>query len=319
MPKFEYIISDQQEGERLDKALTESCTEHSRSQIQKAIKAGHVVVNEQIISNLSRSVKHNDKISLFIEEEKPQDIVPANIPLDIIYEDDDLIVINKDSNMTVHPGAGENSKTLVNALLYHSNSLSDIGGEIRPGIVHRLDKNTTGLMVVAKNNKAHQHLSAQIESRELKRKYKALIWGILKPFEGVIDANIARSNSDRTKMTIVKNGGKHAITHYKTEEIFCSGLVSLVECTLDTGRTHQIRVHLSQGGNSVVGDQTYGNNARKIRGSAEHLQAELKKMNNQALHSYYISFAHPTSGEILEFEKSVPNDYNELIEFLRKQ
>jgi 23S rRNA pseudouridine1911/1915/1917 synthase len=172
-------------------------------------------------------------------------------------------------------------------------------------------------MVVAKNNMTHRALATQIESRTLKRKYKALVWGMLRPQEGVINQPMARSKLDRKKMTTVKSGGKAAITHYKTLELFKSGLFSLVECKLETGRTHQIRVHLSHTGHSIVGDQTYGNNKRKIIGCPEFLRMELMKFNHQALHSFYISFIHPASGRVMEFEKELPIDYNQLIAFLK--
>jgi len=318
MPKYVYTIPDYLDKQRLDKALTDLCTESSRSQIQKAIKNEKVILNGKIISNLSEKIRENDNVELILEEEVSASILPANIPLDIIYEDQDLIVINKSSTMTVHPGAGDHRETLVNALLYHTNSLSDIGGEIRPGIVHRLDKTTSGLMVVAKNNRVHAHLAAQIGTSELIRRYRALVWGVVKPVAGIINIPLGRNRLDRKKMSTVKNGGKVAITHYKTIEVLHNGLFSLVECQLETGRTHQIRVHLSHGGHSIVGDQTYGNNARKIQGSPEYLQEELKKMNHQALHSFYISFIHPVSGIRIEFEKELPADYNHLLEVIRK-
>jgi 23S rRNA pseudouridine1911/1915/1917 synthase len=318
MPKYVYTIPDYLDKQRLDKALTDLCNESSRSQIQKAIKNEKVILNGKIISNLSEKVRENDNVELILEEEVSASILPANIPLDIIYEDQDLIVINKSSTMTVHPGAGDHRETLVNALLYHTNSLSDVGGEIRPGIVHRLDKTTSGLMVVAKNNRAHAHLAAQIGTGELIRRYRALVWGVVKPVAGIINIPLGRNRLDRKKMSTVKSGGKAAITHYKTTKVLHNGLFSLVECQLETGRTHQIRVHLSHGGHSIVGDQTYGNNARKIQGSPEYLQEELKKMNHQALHSFYISFIHPVSGIRIEFEKELPADYNYLLEVIRK-
>lgn len=318
MPKYNVIISETMHGLRVDKALVLICENSSRSQIQKAIKKQNLLVNDVIISDLSYIVKENDKLNFLIEEEPLEGIVPANIPLDVVYEDEDLMVLNKSANMTVHPGAGDYKDTLVNALLHYSNELSDLGGEMRPGIVHRLDKNTSGLMVVAKNNSVHRDLAAQIESRTLKRKYKALVWGVMKPQEGVIKINMARSKLDRKKMTTVKSSGKTAITHYKTLEVFQKGQFSLVECSLETGRTHQIRVHLSHVGNSIVGDQTYGNNKRKALSCAEELKSELMKFNHQALHSFYISFVHPTSKLLMEFEKDLPIDYNQLILMLRK-
>ncbi len=319
MTTYKYIIPEHLIGQRLDKALSLLCHESTRSQIQKAIKNKQTILNNKIISNLSSRVKENDVIEINITEEIPENIEPANIPLDIVYEDSDLIVINKNSNMTVHPGAGNHNDTLVNALLYHSKNLSDIGGEIRPGIVHRLDKTTSGLMVVAKNNKSHVDLAAQIESRNLVRMYKALVWGMIKQTDGTIDIPIGRSNSDRKRMTTLKNGGgKPATTHYKVVEIIHGGLFCLVECKLETGRTHQIRVHMSHMGHSIVGDQTYGNNSRKIHGCPENLKEELLKIDHQALHSFYISFDHPVTKKRMEFVQDLPKDYQHLLDFIRK-
>ncbi len=317
MSRHNFNIPENLDGLRIDKALSLYCSGISRSQIQKAIKDQNLLLNGQIISSLSLRVKKNDNIDLLIEEQAITGIIPSNIPLDIIYEDNDLIVLNKSSFMTVHPGAGDYKDTLVNALLYHTDKLSDESGEIRPGIVHRLDKNTSGLMVVAKNNLTHRGLATQIESRMLKRKYKALVWGVIKPSDGIISQPIARSKLDRKKMTTVKSGGKTAITHYKTLEIFKSSMFSLVKCTLETGRTHQIRVHLSHIGHSIVGDQTYGNNKRKILGCPEDIKEILIKFNHQALHSFYISFIHPINNTLMEFKKEVPVDYRDLLDYLK--
>ena len=318
MSLYSYTIPESLSKERLDKAVMQLCHELSRSQIQKLIKNQRVKVNDVIVSNFSAKLQVNDIVTFYVEEVKNDDILPKKIPIDIVYEDEDLIVINKQVGLTVHPGAGNQQDTLVNALLYHSKELSDVGGEIRPGIVHRLDKDTSGLMVVAKNNYAHRILAEQIKSRELTRKYKALIWGTMKPFEGIVHANIGRCSRSRTKMTTLKSGGREAITHYKTLEIICSGLFSILECRLETGRTHQIRVHLSHKGHSIVGDQTYGNNARKIHGSPEKIIPQLQSFNQQALYSYYISFLHPKNGKLLEFEREISGNFSKLVEFLRK-
>lgn len=320
MTQHNYIIPDFLNKQRIDKALAELCPGTSRSQIQKAIKNRQLMLNDKIVDSISMRVKENDVVIIDLEEEIiNENLIPVNIPLDIVYEDHDLIVINKSSSMTVHPGAGNNNETLVNALLFHSKSLSDIAGNIRPGIVHRLDKNTSGLMVVAKNNRVHVHLANQIESRELIRQYKALIWGVIKPVSGEINLPIGRSTIDRKRMSVLlKGGGKRAVTHYNTTEILQSGLFSMVECKLETGRTHQIRVHLSHSKHSIVGDQTYGNNLRKIQGCPEHLQNALKQMKHQALHSFYISFIHPTSEERIEFFQEIPENFNQLLNLIRQ-
>lgn len=317
MPRYNLIIPENLHGQRVDKALFLLCNNASRNQIQKAIRNQKLILNNKIILSLSTRVRTNDKIDLVLIEEVQNEIVPMNIPLDILYEDDHLIVLNKSSSITVYPGVGNHKDTLVNALLYHTKTLSNEGGDIRPGIVHRLDKNTSGLMVVAKNNTAHKSLASQIKSRFLKRKYYALVWGIIKPQHGIINQQIARSKINRIRMTTVKYGGKIAVTHYKTLEILKSGMFSLVECELETGRTHQIRVHLSHIGHSIIGDQTYGNNKRKITASPNFLRERLIQFNHQALHSFYISFAHPVSGKYLSFKKDLPESYNDLITFLK--
>ena len=319
MQQLRLTIPPELVNQRIDKAVAKLCPDISRSQIQKAIKTSHLTLNKVIISNLSTKVKENDEIIIILTEQVTEGIQPANIKLDIVFEDDDLIVLNKPVGMVVHPGAGKWQDTLVNALMYYTNSLSDVGGTIRPGIVHRLDIDTSGLMLVAKNNKAHVHLAEQIKTRQLIRRYKALVWGVIKPPSGVININVGRSKIDRKKMTTLKIGGREAITHYKTLELFQGGLFTLVECQLKTGRTHQIRVHLSHIGHSVVGDKIYGHNYRKIMGTPESLQSPLLNFNHQALHSFCISFIHPANGQELVFEKDPPDDYNNLITFLRKQ
>lgn len=309
----EYILPPNLTGSRLDKALVTLTSNISRSQIQKIINARQVQINGSIISDSDFKVKENDLISVNFREAAYLAMSGADIKLDIFYEDEDLIVINKAAGMTVHPGTGNHQDTLVNALLHHARSLSTIGGLERPGIVHRLDKDTSGLMVVAKNNLAHVNLAGQIEGRNLVRKYKALIWGVINPPAGIIKNNIGRSRIMRQKMIILKFGGKEAITNYNTEEIFFDGLISLVECRLTTGRTHQIRVQLSHLKHSIVGDQTYGNNSRKVACSPSLVQQKLADFKRQALHSWYISFTHPASGKLLEFQSPLPQDMVEII------
>ena len=313
MENYNFTLPTNLNNFRLDKAICALISTISRSQIQKAIKNGNVTINMVIISDSSIKVKENDSISLTLVEQSSKEMERANIDLNIIYEDQDLIVLNKQAGLTLHPGANNQQDTLSNALLFYSDSLSDIGGLERPGIVHRLDKDTSGLMVVAKNNETHISLSHQIEKRELVRKYKALVWGVLSPKSGIIKNNIGRSNNDRKKMTILRSGGKEAITHYNTEEIFLNGLISIVECKLETGRTHQIRVQLSKNGHSIIGDQVYGNNSRKINNCTLELQNTLNTFKRQALHSWYISFTHPITKEFLEFKTQLPTDMLNLL------
>ncbi|ADE30422.1 RluA family pseudouridine synthase [Rickettsia prowazekii] len=308
-----YNVPKELNNTRLDKALSLLLKKVSRNQVQKAIKNYCVQVNGVIISDSDVLVKENDTILFSFKEPEELKITAANITLDIIYEDDDLIVINKAAGMTVHPGIRHHDNTLVNALLHHTKYLSDIGSAERPGIVHRLDKDTTGLMVVAKNNKTHILLANQIKQRQVIRKYKALVWGVINPLEGIIKNNVGRNRNNRKKMTILKYGGKKAVTYYKTLELFYGGTLSMVECKLSTGRTHQIRVQLSNLKHSVVGDQTYGNNNRKIINSPPKLKAKLIAFKRQALHSWYLSFTHPTSNDIMAFSCELPRDMQEII------
>lgn len=318
-----FTITSESIGMRLDKAISTLYPNTSRSKIQKMIKTGNATVNGKIVCNLSFSVQENDSIEINMQEEPQDAIRPVNIPIDIVYEDDHVIVINKSVGVNVHPGIGHRQDTLVNALLYHSDELSDIGGEERRGIVHRLDKDTSGLMVVAKTNHAHENLVTQLKNRTLVRKYKALIWGVMYPLSGTIDYRISKNKMDRTKMMAIKGdkiapNAKDAITHYHTLQIFVNGGISLVECSLETGRTHQIRVHLSASAHSILGDQLYGQNARKIKESQDVVRPFLEKLKHQALHSFYIKFQHPVSNELLEFEKNVPNEYNMLMNKLKE-
>jgi 23S rRNA pseudouridine1911/1915/1917 synthase len=316
---YRLTIPIKYQGERLDKTLSLLLPDISRSQIQKSIKNSLVSVNKAIISDSSFKVKENDEIEIDIAQAETTDPVPANIDINIVYEDQDIIVVNKPSGLTTHPGAGNYQDTLVNALLFHSDSLSDINDDkIRPGIVHRLDKDTSGLMVVAKNNQAHTNLAEQIQNRSLTRKYKALVWGVIAPLNGKIEGNIGRSKSDRTKMTVLKTGGKQATTYYQTLKIYLGGLMSLVECTLETGRTHQIRLHMSHSGHSVVGDQAYGHNSRKLAKCPLPQKTLISQLGRQVLHSWYIKFDHPSSGKVMEFSSQLPSDLAEIIEALEK-
>lgn len=294
----------------------------SRSQIQKAIKDNQFKLNDVIINNLSVKVKLNDILEFTLIEAIAQHIVPTEIELDIVYEDEDIIVLNKPYGLTTHPGAGNHQDTLANALLYHSNNLSDIGGMSRPGIVHRLDKDTSGLMVVAKNNQAHFNLAKQLAARTLGRKYLAIVWGKPKENSGIIDVNIDRCKINRKKMTTAKSLGKSAITYYNIIDVFCGGSISLVECKLETGRTHQIRVHMSHIGHSLIGDQTYGNNGRKVNHFTKNLNAEVAEcilnFKRQALHSCYIEFEHPNFDKMMKFEVPPPKDFNNLLNLLKK-
>ena len=300
--KEKSLIFTGEEKIRIDLYLTQKEISPSRSQIRNLIAQGKIRVNNNPVKP-SYILKNGDVIDLALPENKELKIKAEAIPLDIIYEDEYLVVINKPANMIVHPAGKIRSGTLVNALLYHcQDSLSGIGGVIRPGIVHRLDKNTSGLMVAAKNDFAHLDLSRQIKDHQVTKKYLALVHGSLKDDSGIIDAPIGRSLKNREKMAVTEGKSREAITHFKVLKRF-SGY-TLVEATLRTGRTHQIRVHLAFIGCPIVGDQLYGHRRQGLN------------INRQALHSYILGFVHPASKKYMEFSAPLPQDMQELIDCL---
>ncbi len=324
MQNFTFTISETETGIRLDKFLAEKFLalkpEITRSKIQKLIEDGNVTeASGKPLDNASQKTKLAQEIIVTMAEFKPSHLSATEIPFEIIYEDDDLLVINKPAGLTVHPGAGNQDNTLVNALLFtHKNRLSEVGGEFRPGIVHRLDKDTSGLMLVAKNDFTHQILGKALQERQIKRSYQAFIYGVLDPKQGLINKNIVRSRTNRTKMSVSRALGRNAITHYQTKEILCDGFISLIECKLETGRTHQIRVHMESLKHSLVGDQIY-NGSRKT--APKDLDESVKKFvvdfSRQALHSYKISFLHPRSEEEMEFEIPLPDDLQALYDLIK--
>jgi 23S rRNA pseudouridine1911/1915/1917 synthase len=301
--KEKNILFTGEEKIRIDLYLTQKKIYPSRSQIRNLIAQDKIRVNNNSIKP-SYILKNGDMIDLALPENKELKIKAEDIPLDIIYEDEHLVVVNKPANMIVHPAGKINSGTLVNALLYHcQDSLSGIGGVIRPGIVHRLDKNTSGLMVVAKNDLAHLDLSRQIKEHQVTKKYIALVHGNLKDDSGIIDAPIGRSLRNRKKMAVTAEGkSREAITHFKVLKRFSD--YTLVEATLRTGRTHQIRVHLAFIGHPIVGDQLYGYRRQGLN------------INRQALHSYVLGFVHPGFKKYMEFSAPLPKDIQELIDCL---
>lgn len=305
----EYIVNSSYNGLRLDYVLSK-LTNSSRSQIKKFIKKNLVCIDGNIINKLDYKICTAQKISIDFTPHKiieEKELKPLNITLDIIYEDEDILVINKPAGLVVHPGVGHMHDTLVNGLIYYYKNLSDIQGITRPGIVHRLDKDTSGLLLVAKNNNIHNLLSKQILNREVTRRYKAIVWGKIKT-EGVIKANLMRSKSNHKKMTITldKNKGKEATTYYKLLKKF--DYFSFIECILETGRTHQIRAHLSYIGHSIVGDQTYGSNMNKIlKHTSGDLQNFLINFKTQALHAYFLSFYHPILKKQIQLEVDISN------------
>jgi len=314
---YSFIVGDEDEGERLDSYLAEEIGELSRSRIQKAIKAGDCQVNDRVIAKSSYRVRLGDRISLEFSPPEPLKVEPEKIPLDIVYEDNWIVVVNKNAGMVTHPAPGHSSGTLVNALLAHCDNLSGIGGVVRPGIVHRLDAGTSGLLVVAKNDIAHIALSRQIMDRVMKREYVAVVWGEFEKGEGVIDAPIGRSKRDRKKMAVVVDG-RRAITHYSVMDTFPP--FQYIRLSLETGRTHQIRVHLSHLGHPVLGDPQYG--GRRLRRGKlskeefERVTRALKLIERQALHAVSLEFLHPNSGEWMHFEAPLPDDFRRLLEYL---
>lgn len=292
----EIKVDETKEGIRIDQALPK-ILDISRSKVSKMIENKDILVNDEKIKN-SYLLKENDIIK--VGEIKSDEITaePENIPLDIVYEDDDVIVVNKKNGMVVHPAVGNTHGTLVNALLYHSKNLSTINGEFRPGIVHRIDAYTTGLLMVAKNDKAHQILAKELEEKKTTRKYVALVWGVINTDTGTIDAPIGRDINDRKKMTVTDINAKDAITHFKVIERYAS--TTLIELQLETGRTHQIRVHMNYIGYPVVNDPVYGR--RKIIDDT-----------GQCLHAKTLGFIHPTSGEYMEFESSLPECFTSIL------
>lgn len=304
-------------GVRLDKYLAQNIEGMSRSQLQRLIALGFVSCDENIIVDASFKVRIGDVYQVIIPEPETANPEPENISLDVVYEDTDLIVVNKPAGMTVHPAPGVYHGTLVNALLYHCrDNLSGVGGVKRPGIVHRIDKDTSGLLVVAKNDLAHSHLSEQFAVHSIERTYLAFVYGVPSSLQGTVDANIGRSPYDRKKMAILPNGGKNAVTHYKVLDV-CGRTASLVKCNLETGRTHQIRVHMASLGCNLIGDQVY---VKAKKSMVSGVSAEVKNLINsfprQALHAKSLGFVHPRTGENLQFSSELPLDLQNLAKSL---
>ena len=315
------IVDENNQNKRVDVFLSKYEKKISRTKIKNLIEKGYLKINNLKVLVPSKKVNIKDKIKLEVPELKKLEIKPYKYKLDIIYEDNDVMVINKPAGLVVHPGAGNFDNTLVNALInYDKKNLSSINGELRPGIVHRLDKDTSGVIIVAKNNFAHTHLSKQFNEHSIDRKYIALVWGKLRPQKGEIKTFITRSSKNRQLMDVSQTKGKLAITNYKTIEIYENSRVptlSLVEYKLKTGRTHQIRVHMKFKGNPILGDKSYKKKLKKLKDVDPELNEIIKKIDRQCLHAKSLGFLHPTKNQRLFFESKLPNDLHKIIKKLR--
>ena len=304
-----YIIDDKNKKKRLDIFLSENVKDISRSYIKTLIETDNVKVNDRK-QKAGYKLKLNDRIEINIPQPEMIDNVAEDIPLDIVYEDNDIIIVNKPKGMVVHPANGNYTGTMVNALLYtHQNNLSSINGKIRPGIVHRIDKDTSGILVVAKNDNAHKKLSEQFKVHSIKREYIALVKGIIAEDKFTINLPIGRSSNDRKKMAVTLKNSKNAITHIEVLERFYKSNMTLVKAILDTGRTHQIRVHMSYIGHPLVGDEVYSKNDRKSG----------LNVHGQMLHAMTLGFIHPTTGKYVEFNSDISKEFSDLLEKLRKK
>ena len=316
MKHFSFIYTPEAEPMRLDLFLCRELAGESRSTVQRLIENGNVLVDGKE-ARPSLKLKGGETIEVEIPEPQPAVPLAEAIPLEVLYEDSDLIVINKAAGMVVHPGAGTVSGTLVNALLSHCTDLSGIGGELRPGIVHRLDKGTSGVLVAAKNDRAHQSLSAQFSVHTVKRIYQALIYGSPQGETGRIEGIIGRHPVERLKLSGKARHGKHAVTRWKVKERY--GRISLVELRLETGRTHQIRVHLTEAGFPLLGDPLYADGGRINNLPDTHLRGMINRLGRQALHARCLGFIHPSTGEYMEFTVEPPEDIQELLTYLKCQ
>lgn len=307
-----FLVTDEDCPQRIDAFLSERLPELSRSSIKTLIIDGSVVTDTKTVKP-SHKVVSGEEVTIEIPEPAPITTVAENIPLDILYEDDDVIIVNKAQGMVVHPGAGQENGTLVNALLHHTKDLSTIGGPLRPGIVHRIDKDTSGVIVIAKNNKTHLTLIDDFKAHTTTRRYHAVVWGSPKDNTGTIDISIGRDIADRKKISTNTRAPKDAVTHYKV--LKCFEFFTLLELTLETGRTHQIRVHLSTMNHPIVGDKTY-TKRKPPSAMAGNVKSALKSLNGQLLHAMVLGFKHPTTGEYIEFESPYPKQMAEFIGLL---
>ena len=317
---IKFSVDRQNSGKRLDIFLAENIKKYTRSFLKKLIEEKQVKLNNTLLFSPSTKIKFKDQIIVNIIQKNDQNIVPKKIKLDIVFEDEDILVLNKPKGMVVHPGAGNNKDTLVNALLFkYKKNLSNVNGALRPGIVHRIDKETSGLLVVAKNNLAHSNLGVQFSNHTIKRKYLCLSWGVVRPLNGKINTLITRDKKNRQLMTVSDFNGKKAITNYKTIKVFNITdipKISLLECKLETGRTHQIRVHLKYKGTSILGDKNYGKKNIKFKKINNDFFNKLNKLSGQALHAKTLEFAHPVTNKWMSFNSNLPNGFKKILNLL---
>ena len=317
---IKFSVDEKDSGKRLDKYLAENINEFTRSFLKKLIKEKQVKLNNTILFNPSTKVKYKDQIIINIIDKNRQNVIPKKIKLDIIHEDKDILIVNKPKGMVVHPGANNYENTLVNALLYkYKTNLSDVNGDLRPGIVHRIDKETSGLLVVAKNNLTHANLGDQFSKHTIKRKYLCLSWGVVRPLCGKINTLISRDKKNRQLMTVSDINGKKAITNYKTIKVFNIKdipKISLLECELETGRTHQIRVHLKYKGTSLLGDKQYGKKNIKFKKINNDFFIKLNKLSGQALHAKTLEFSHPKTKKWMCFNSDLPKGFKKILNLL---
>ena len=317
---IKFSVDEKDSGKRLDKYLAENINEFTRSFLKKLIKEKQVKLNNTILFNPSTKVKYKDQIIINIIDKNRQNVIPKKIKLDIIHEDKDILIVNKPKGMVVHPGANNYENTLVNALLYkYKTNLSDVNGDLRPGIVHRIDKETSGLLVVAKNNLTHANLGDQFSKHTIKRKYLCLSWGVIRPLNGKIITLITRDKKNRQLMTVSDIKGKKAITNYKTLKVFNIKdipKISLLECELETGRTHQIRVHLKYKGTSLLGDKQYGKKNIKFKKINNDFFVKLNKLSGQALHAKTLEFVHPKTKKWMSFNSELPDGFKKILNLL---
>ena len=319
---IKFSVDLKNSGKRLDIFLKENTKQFTRSFLKKLIESKQVKLNNTVLTSPSSKVKYQDQIVINILEENSQNIIPKKIKLDVVYEDKNILVVNKPKGMVVHPGAGNFKNTLVNALMFkYKNNLSDINGALRPGIVHRIDKETSGLLVVAKNNFAHANLGDQFSKHTIKRKYLCLSWGVIRPLSGKIITLITRDRKNRQLMTVSDINGKKAITNYKTLKVFNVKdipKISLIECQLETGRTHQIRVHLKYKGISLLGDKQYGKKNIKFKKINNDFFIKLNKLSGQALHAKTLELNHPTTNKWMSFNSELPEEFKKILNLLEK-